>query len=166
MLRRAAVAIYDIPRIDNEWGTSTSQLLRGQLSEKWCKSDAALMMEDLQIGGHYYLAASASPSEEYLKAHSKCCEDRCTAEVEKGTYVTRHAPGCKQTTCETDTCYGSDGFASVGEPPGNFLDAILGIIDRRGTPIIIWDERDHKVTTREYNVKRDMKPKCVAVSHV
>ena len=37
-LRRAAIAIYDIPRMRNEWGTATSSLLRERLSGKWCKS--------------------------------------------------------------------------------------------------------------------------------
>lgn len=168
-LRAAALKIYDIPRMGNEWGTGTSSLLREILGKKWCKSDAALAMEDLQIDGQYYIAASPDRSEEYLHAHKSCSEGRCTSKVKEGMYETKHAPGCEKTNCKIDFCYsshGNDGNVDLEKSPSEFEAKMIQIIDRGGTPIIKWNDAGGDITTIEYNDAMGLKPKYVAISHV
>jgi hypothetical protein len=169
-LRAAAIKIYDIPRMRNEWGTGTSSLLREILGKKWCKSDAALAMEDLQIDGQYYIAVSPGRSEEYLQAHKSCGEGQCTSKMKAGAYETKHAPGCETTNCKIDFCYGSydnDGDVDLEKSPSEFEARMIQIINARGgTPIIKWNEAGGDITIIEYNDAKGLKPKYVAISHV
>jgi len=187
-LRAAAISIYDIPRMGNEWGTGSSPLLRDILGKKWCKSDAALVMEDLQIDGQYYIAGSRSPSQEYLDAHSGCDESKCNSKVEEGTYDTRHAPDCSNKDskeCPIYFCYGTrtdgkGGNADDWPVPSKFEEELIRIItaDRTikagetinikavGTPIITWNEEQKEVAIVEYNEDKGLNPNYVAISHV
>jgi hypothetical protein len=189
-LRAAAISIYDIPRMVNNWGTGSSSLIRRILGHKWCKSDAALVMEDLQIDGQYYVAASPSSSQEYLDAHSECDESRCRSKVEEGTYKTKHAPGCNKdsTGCPTHFCYGppargnGDGADDWLNPPDSpkFEQDLIRVITAGGAvkagetfdiglvgiPIITWDEEKEEVAIAEYNEAKGLKPGYVAISHV
>lgn len=189
-LRAAAISICDIPRMVNNWGTSSSSLIRRILGHKWCKSDAALAMEDLQIDGQYYVAASRSPSQEYLDAHSECDESRCRSKVEEGTYKTKHAPGCNKdsTSCPTHFCYGppargnGEGADDWLDPPDSpkFEQEMIRVttaggavkagetfdIGLVGIPIITWDEEKEEVAIAEYNEAKGLKPAYVAISHV
>jgi hypothetical protein len=168
-LRSAAIKIYDIPQMGNKWGTGTSSLLRKILGQKWCKSDAAMAMEDLQIDGQYYIAASPSPSKEYLQAHSSCGEGRCISTVEEGTYETKHTSGCEKINCNIGFCYsshGNDGDVDLGDSPSKFEKELIQIIARGGTPIIKWNEVNCEIVIIEYNNAVGLKPKYVAISHV
>ncbi|KAF3931325.1 hypothetical protein ABW19_dt0206135 [Dactylella cylindrospora] len=187
-LRNSAISIFDIPRMGNEWGKASSTLVRGILSEKWCKADAALIMEDLQFDGQYYIAAGSSPDEAYLKFHSPCVEGQCRSKVDETQYYTRHAPGCTSEAtgeCLVSICYGKpesgkgDREADWPEPV-QFEKDVVNVITCHGavtegrevdltmigTPIIIWDEEKQEVQVAEYNESRGLTPPYIAMSHV
>ena len=130
------------------------------------------MMEELHIDGQYYTALTESPGQEYLAAHALCTPHKCTARVDEGTYVTKHADYCDQ-KCPTDLSYGgnlsiADGAAEMEEeePELDFVHSVVRIIRRGGWPIIYWDEKNSRILTGEYNQALGKTPKYIAISHV
>ncbi|KAL4990675.1 hypothetical protein BDW68DRAFT_153686, partial [Aspergillus falconensis] len=156
-LRQAAITYWEIPRLGDQWTAGSSRILKAALQEKYCASDVALMMEDLPIDGHYYLAAGEGRGLAYLDAHSECSEARCVAKMDEKTYVTLHAPGCVDSTCRVS-------FA--GPSSTAFIESVVKVIDNGGTPIIHWDQNRKCLAVDEYNPNRGLEPRYVAISHV
>jgi hypothetical protein len=156
-LRQAAIQYWQIPRLGNEWTSGSSRILKAALEAKYCRSDAALILEDLPIDGHYYLAASEGHSTAYLHAHSECSEVRCVATINEKTYVTQHAPGCFDAICRVSF---ANSCLSV------FIESVVKVIDGGGTPIIHWDKDTKHLTVEDYNPKKGLEPRYVAISHV
>lgn len=162
-LRRAALDINGIVGMPDQWSTGTSATLKGLLEEKWCRSNATMMIVDFDVDGQYYLAATDGPGDEYLKFHASCSSERCVAKVDEISYVTKHAPDCVDDECKT-------AFAKEGT--NSLLDEVVKILDRDGTPgnpvtpLILWNDDKHTAAVTEYNPKEGLNPQYVAISHV
>ncbi|KAK3353866.1 hypothetical protein B0T25DRAFT_581540 [Lasiosphaeria hispida] len=92
--------IYGIVNSSFRWSTGTSATLKGLLEEKWCRSDATIMVVDFNIDSQYYLTAADSPGEDYRNAHAWCSAERCIHKLDESKYMNRHAPGCVDQECE------------------------------------------------------------------
>lgn len=141
-LRRAAIDIWNIPRMGDEWTTGSSATIKTKLMSRWCKSDATQLMEDFQIDGQYYLCGGLDPPSSYVEIHSDCTEERCRAKVNEDKYVTKHAPGCDSKECRVNFAKG---------PSEDMIDSIVDIIQRDMTPVVIWNPKTLELSVTEHN---------------
>ncbi|KUL81574.1 hypothetical protein ZTR_09851 [Talaromyces verruculosus] len=156
-LRTAAITYFRIPSLGPNWTTGSSRMLKAALESKFCRSDAALILEDLPIDGHYYFAASEGRDLTYLRAHEQCSDAGCFATINEETYVTRHAPKCSDEKCKT-----------LFERPclTSFIESVVRVIDGGGTPILYWNEERRQLRVDEYNPMKGFNPFYVAISHI
>ena len=169
-LRQAARHIYDKPATGEKWPIANSLILYHRIQRKWCKSDAAMIMEDFDIDGQYYIAAADGQTLESLDAHYACTNNSCEAKVADGTYVTRHADTCT----EKDDYEPEPRFLGHVSPsyearsPATLREAIGDIIDASHLPFIRWDFEQRGLATfgHERRQAGTGVPPFIAISHV
>jgi hypothetical protein len=111
------------------------------------------IMEELPVGGQYYLAVTRGPPEAERLIHSNCKDYECIPKpIDESTYETKHFTG--ERCCE----------------PGPVPTDVLDIIKRNGTPNVSWIQatKDRKcgLTVTEHNINENRTPKYIAISHV
>lgn len=156
-IRQAAMEYWKIPRLGTYWTSGSSRILKAALEAKYCRSDAALFLEDLPIDGHYYLAAGEGRNTAYLNAHSKCSEARCVASINEKIYLTQHASGCSNARCKLS-------FANPWS--SKYIESVIKVVDGGGIPIIHWNKDTKRLTVEAYNPAKGLVPRYVAISHV
>lgn len=171
-IRKAAHQIYARRDEISRWPITNSETLRLRIQRKWCPSDAAMIMEDFDVDGHYYVAAAESHSLEYLDKHIRCTEDACNAKVEDGTYVTQHVDGCAVDDYQAEVPF--EGYAGPGyaENPTTSVEAVRNIMLLKHFPFVMWKPDRGGLAVAGY-AKNDYlgsgafrTPPYVAISHV
>ena len=169
-LRKAARLIYNPSGKSERWPVTNSKLLYLRIQRKWCKSDAAMIMEDFDIDGQYYIAAADSHSLDSLDGHYSCTDHSCEAKISDGTYVTKHVDACSGDDYEPVPNFVGQVYPSYGKTPQSLREAIIDIMDARHLPFLRWDSEQHGLATyghEEDSYAEDNKtPPYVAISHV
>jgi hypothetical protein len=170
-LRKAAFSIYNKPGNGDRWPITNSMLLYQRIQRKWCKSDAAMIMEDFDIDGQTYIAASTGHSLEELDRHYACTDHSCEARVADGTYTTQHDPECHEDDYEPEPKFIGHVYPEYGKSPVSLREAIMHTMDAGHLPVLRWDSEQKGLTT--YGHQRDLYsedsskvPPFVAISHV
>ena len=171
-LRTAAHQIYGVTGKSERWPISNSRILYLRIQRKWCKSDAAMIMEDFDIDGQYYIAAAESHALESLDSHYACTDHSCKATISDGTYVTKHSSDCEaQDDYEPEPAFAGLLNPDYGKTPASIRDAIKLILDAGHLPVLRWDYDQRGLVT--YGHERDIyyeegskTPPYVAISHV
>ena len=173
-LRTAAHQIYGKRCPEGlRWPTANSEILRMRILRKWCRSDAAMVMEDFDIDGQYFIATAKGRSLEALDKHYKCTEDACHAKVEDGTYVTRHAEGCSGEDVHSEVKYVGHLGPKYDQEPKSLVEGVRKIMDRSHLPYVVWNHELHGIATSGYAKNLSLglgkgfrTPPFVAISHV
>ncbi|KAF2197073.1 hypothetical protein GQ43DRAFT_444557 [Delitschia confertaspora ATCC 74209] len=171
-LRKAAFTIYNKPGKEDRWPVTNSMLLYQRVQRKWCKSDAAMIMEDFDIDGQNYIAAAQGRSLEDLDAHYACTDHSCEAKITDGTYETQHDPECQdENDYEPEPKFLGHVFPEYGKSPKSVREAIMHIMDSGQLPMLRYDFERKGLTT--YGHQKDLYsedasaiPPFVAISHV
>lgn len=147
------------------WPRSRSELLYRRLQQKWCLADVTTAFVQLDIDGHYYLAASSGLPIKELDNHSKCVPERCMYDYDLNMYVTRHAGSpWHHSGCKTTIQYGGQLGPERGQK--DWVDAISRIIDKNAIPIALWVKGLRTLWSVEYHLTGKRTPEYVAISHV
>jgi hypothetical protein len=170
-LRKAAFAIYNKPDKDDRWPVTNSLLLYQRIQRKWCKSDAAMIMEDFDIDGQNYIAAAMSRTLEELDGHYACTDHSCEARVADGTYTTQHDPECHEDDYEPEPKFLGHVLPGYNKSPASLRESIMHIMDAGHLPMMRWDTEKKGLTTYGhqkdmYSEEGDKVPPFVAISHV
>jgi hypothetical protein len=169
-LRKAAFAIYNKPGNENRWPVTNSMLLYQRIQRKWCKSDAAMIMEDFDIDGQTYIAAATGRTLEELDRHYACTDHSCEARVADGTYTTQHDPECHEDDYEPEPKYVGHVSPIYSKAPLSLREAIKCTMDAGHLPVLRWNSEQKGFTT--YGHQKDSYldsaevPPFVAISHV
>ncbi|KAF2234098.1 hypothetical protein EV356DRAFT_533150 [Viridothelium virens] len=171
MLRKAARSIYNRPKNGERWPVTNSEILRLRIQRKWCRSDAAMIMEDFDVDGQYYIAAAESQPPEKLDTHYACTDQSCEAKIADGTYVIQHARGCVGDDYEPIPKFLGHLEPTYGKSPDTVRQAIMDIYDAQDLPFLRWDFEQHGLVTFGHKEDRyaegaDKIPPYVAISHV
>lgn len=172
MLRKAARQIYNVTGKEERWPVTNSNILHLRIQRKWCKSDAAMIMEDLDIDGHYYIAAAESHSLESLDSHSACTDHSCEAKISDGTYITKHTSECEaQDDYEPEPKFVGHLNPDYSKTPTSIRDAIKSILDAGHLPVLRWNYEQRGLITYgheryTYSEEGSKTPPYVAISHV
>ncbi|KAI1330423.1 hypothetical protein F5Y16DRAFT_363096 [Xylariaceae sp. FL0255] len=169
-LRKAAYSIYNKPK-DERWPVTNSRLLYQRIERKWCRSDAAMIMEDFDIDGQYYIAAATGRTLEELDGHYACTDQSCEAKISDGTYATQHDPECQENDYDPEPRFAGHKFPELEKEPTSVRDAIKGIMDAGQLPVLRWDAEQKGLTTYghekdSYSEESSKCPPFVAISHV
>lgn len=170
-LRRAAFSIYKRPN-DERWPVTNSSLLYQRIQRKWCRSDAAMIMEDFDIDGQYYIAAAKGRTLEELDGHYACTDQSCEAKISDGTYSTQHHPDCQEDDYDPEPKFAGHVFPKIETNPTSVREAIKGIMDAGRLPVLRWDTEQKGLTTyghQEGTYSEEESSTCppfVAISHV
>lgn len=173
-LRKAAHKIYKNKDELSRWPITNSKMLHLRIQRKWCPSDTAMIMEDFDIDGQYFIAASNSHSLEDLDRHYSCTNEACSAKIDEGAYVTRHAEGCQDEKDHPDEIPFA-GFLGPGydENIKTFVDGVKSIMTRNHLPSVIWKPDQGGITLNGYAKNEYLgsdqgfrTPPYVAISHV
>ncbi|KAF2815443.1 uncharacterized protein BDZ99DRAFT_196198 [Mytilinidion resinicola] len=170
-LRKAAFAIYNKPGNGDRWPVTNSMLLYQRIQRKWCKSDAAMIMEDFDIDGQNYIAAATGRALEELDRHYACTDRACEARVADGTYETQHDPNCHEDDYEPEPKFLGHVYPEYGKSPASLREAIKDTMDAGHLPVLRWDSEQKGLTTyghRKDSYEEDSAkiPPFVAISHV
>lgn len=170
-LRKAALSIYNRQSKDGRWPVTNSLLLYQRIQRKWCKSDAAMIMEDFDIDGQYYIAAAQGRTLEELDGHYACTDHSCEAKVADGTYTTQHDPECQEDDYEPEPKFIGHVAPEYGKSPATLRDAIKHVMDAGHLPVLRWDSEQKGLTTyghQEYMYSEGSSkvPPFIAISHV
>jgi hypothetical protein len=171
-LRKAAFSIYNKPDTVGRWPVTNSRLLYQRIQKKWCKSDAAMIMEDFDIDGQNYIAAATGKTLEELDGHYACTDHSCEAKIGDGTYETQHDPDCHEDDYEPEPKFVGHVFPEfASKSPESLREAIKHTIDAGHLPVLRWDAEKKGLVTYEHekNTYSEEGPKCppfVAISHV
>ncbi|KAF2787006.1 hypothetical protein K505DRAFT_288686 [Melanomma pulvis-pyrius CBS 109.77] len=170
-LRKAAFSIYNKPGSEERWPVTNSMLLYQRIRRKWCKSDAAMIMEDFDIDGQNYIAAAMGRTLEELDRHYACTDHSCEARVADGTYTTQHDPECQEDDYEPEPKFIGHVFPEYGKSPGSLREAIKHTMDADHLPILRWDAEKRGLSTYghqkdSYSEEETKVPPFVAISHV
>jgi hypothetical protein len=170
-LRKAAIAIYAKQGYEHRWPITNSRLLYQRIQRKWCRSDAAMIMEDFDIDGQNYIAAATGRTLEDLDAHYACTDHSCEAKVADGTYTTLHDPECGEDDYEPEPRFLKHEYPDYGKNPTALREAIMHTMDAGNLPVLRWDTEQKGFTT--YGHQKDAfeeesskTPPFVAISHV
>ncbi|KAI7969580.1 hypothetical protein EIK77_005865 [Talaromyces pinophilus] len=145
--------------------TARSVVLQRRLERMWCLADASMLLDEMKVDGHYFLAASPSPGEEYMQEHSACTRRSCRFAFDENFYETKHADyPWHSEGCRTQAPYG--GHIGSGNGEKDWEDTVCGIIGREAIPIALWNPRLRNLWSAEYHLKGPKKPDYVAISHV
>ena len=172
MLRKAARQIYNVPGTEDRWPVANSKILHLRIQRKWCKSDAAMIMEDFDIDGQYYIAAAESHSLESLDSHYACTGHSCEAKISDGTYIIKHSNDCEaQDDYEPEPKFVGHLNPDYGKGPTSIRDAIKNILDAEHLPVLRWDREQRGLFTyghdrQAYPEEGSKTPPYVAISHV
>jgi hypothetical protein len=169
-LRRANYSIYNETN-DERWPVTNSPLLYQRIQRKWCRSDVAMIMEDFDIDGQYYIASATGRTVEELDGHYGCTDQSCEAKISDGTYVIQHDPECHEDDYDPEPKFAGHVYPELGKSPASVRDAITGIMDAGCLPVLRWDTEQKGLTTygHEKDVYSEDSSKCppfVAISHV
>ncbi|KAH7130562.1 hypothetical protein B0J11DRAFT_578091 [Dendryphion nanum] len=170
-LRKAAFSIYDKPGKGDRWPVTNSRVLRQRIQRKWCKSDAAMIMEDFDIDGQNYVAAATGRTLEDLDAHYACTDHSCEAKVADGTYETRHDPDCYGDDYEPEPAFLEHIFPGYEKNAVSLREAIQHIMDNGHLPVLRWESERRGLLTYGhqkdlYDEEASKVPPFVAISHV
>jgi hypothetical protein len=170
-LRKAALSMLDTPIKDGRWPVTNSRLLYQRIQRKWCKSDAAMIMEDFDIDGQNYIAAATGRTLEDLDAHYACTSHSCEAKITDGTYETLHDTECQENDYDPEPRYIGHVFPNYDKTPNSMREAIKHIMDAGHLPVLRWDAERSGLTTygHEKAMYTEQAPGCppfVAISHV
>ncbi|KAI1123846.1 hypothetical protein F5Y10DRAFT_251009 [Nemania abortiva] len=170
-LRKAAYSIYGKPANEERWPVTNSALLYQRIQRKWCRSDAAMIMEDFDIDGQYYIAAATGRTLEELDGHYACTDQSCEAKISDGTYATKHDPDCHEDDYDPEPRFAGHVFPELGTNPTTMREAIKGIMDVGRLPVLRWDTEQRGITTYghekdAYSEDSSQCPPFVAISHV
>ncbi|KAJ4300844.1 hypothetical protein N0V90_002932 [Kalmusia sp. IMI 367209] len=170
-LRKAAYTIYNKPGKEHRWPVTNSLLLYQRIQRKWCRSDAAMIMEDFDIDGQAYIASAESRSLEELDDHYNCTDHSCEAKVGDGTYETKHDPDCQEDDYEPEPKFLGHVFPDYGKNPSTVRESIMHTMDAGQLPVLRYDvERKGLVTygheKQSYSEDASKTPPFVAISHV
>jgi hypothetical protein len=171
-LRKAARQIYNVSGKEKRWPITNSRILHQRIQRKWCKADAAMIMEDLDIDGQYYIATADSHSLESLDSHYACTDQSCEAKISDGTYVTRHSSECEaQDDYEPEPRFLGHLGPDYGMTPTSVRDAIKNVLDAGHLPVLKWDHEQKGLATygherSTYSGDASGTPPYVAISHV
>ena len=171
-LRQAAFAIYNKPPKEGRWPVTNSMLLYQRIQRKWCKSDAAMIMEDFDIDGQNYIAAAQGRSLEDLDAHYACTDHACEAKIADGTYETQHDPECHdENDYEPEPKFLGHVYPEYGASPKSVREAIMEIMKAEQLPMLRYDFEQKGLTTyghqkNLYSDEASKVPPFVAISHV
>ncbi|KAF2435512.1 hypothetical protein EJ08DRAFT_341201 [Tothia fuscella] len=148
-----------------------SMLLYQRIQRKWCKSDVAMIMEDFDIDGQYYIAAAVGRTLEELDRHYACTDHSCDARVADGTYTTHHHPECNEDDYEPEPKFLEQVFPKHGKSPASLREAIRHTMDAGHLPVLRWISERKGLTM--YGQQKDLYsedsckvPPFVAISHV
>ena len=171
MIRKAAHSIYNKPKKRERWPVTNSRILHQRIQRKWCRSDAAMIMEDFDIDGQYYIAAAESHPTEKLDTHYVCTDHSCEAKIADGTYVIQHAKGCAGDDYDPIPKFLGHVEPSYGKSPDTTRQAIMDIYDALDLPFLRWDFEQRGLETfghkeDHYAEGADKIPPYVAISHV
>jgi len=145
-----------------------SATLYKRLERKWCLSDATRAEDEMEIDGHYFLAASPGLSENDLDNHINCTRDRCHYEYDEKMYVTKHAPPpWHKVNCKPAIWGGQFGGKQKLGKAKDWIDSVCKLIKVDVIPIALWDPSGD-LRTVEYHKEpgSKLKPPYVAISHV
>jgi hypothetical protein len=170
-LRKAAYSIYNKPDNEGRWPVTNSMLLYQRIQRKWCKSDAAMIMEDFDIDGQNYIAAATGRTLEELDSHYACTDHSCEAKVADGTYTTKHDPECHEDDYEPEPKFLGHVSPEYSESATSLREAIKHIIDDHRLPVLRWNSEQRGLTTYghqkdAYSEDSSKVPPFVAISHV
>jgi len=174
-LRKASFIIYDKRGIENRWPVTNSLLLYQRIQRKWCRSDAAMIMEDFDIDGQAYIAAAPSRALDELDSHYACTDHSCEARVSDGTYVVKHDPECHKDDYAPEPKFLGHKFPEYGKSPVSLRDAIKDVMTANHLPVLRWnsnpDPEQAGFTTyghrkNSYSEESSKVPPFVAISHV
>ncbi|KAF2501715.1 hypothetical protein BU16DRAFT_205795 [Lophium mytilinum] len=170
-LRKAAYAIYNKPGNGDRWPVANSMLLYQRIQRKWCKSDAAMIMEDFDIDGQNYIAAAQGRTLEELDRHYACTDRSCEARVADGTYETQHDPECHEDDYEPEPRFLGHVFPEYGKRPASLREAIKHTMDAGHLPVLRYDAEQKGLRTYghlkdSYSEESSKVPPFVAISHV
>jgi hypothetical protein len=170
-LRKAARQIHNVMGKEERWPVTNSRILYLRIQRKWCKADAAMIMEDLDIDGQYYVAAAESHSLESLDSHYACTDHSCEAKISDGTYVTQHADGCEtHDDYEPEPKFVGHLSPDYQKSPASLQDAVKDVLDAGHLPVLRWDYEQRGLATyghERFTYSGEGKtPPYVAISHV
>jgi hypothetical protein len=171
-LRKAAFDIYKKPGNDDRWPVTNSILLHQRIQRTWCKSDAAMIMEDFDIDGHVYFAAAKGRTLTELDRHYACTDHACKAKVADGTYITKHDPECHDPDdYDTEPKFLRHVCPGCSESPASLREAIKHTMDIYRLPVLRWDSEQKGFLTYghqkdSYSEDSSTAPPFVAISHV
>ena len=171
-LRKAARQIYNVPGKESRWPVTNSRTLYQRIQRKWCKANAAMIMEEFDIDGQYYIAAAESHSLESLDNHYACTDHSCEAKLSDGTYSTKHATTCEsQDDYEPELKYAGHINPQYEKTPTSIRDAVKVILDAGHLPVLRWDTEQKGLSTYgherfTYSEDSAKTPPYVAISHV
>jgi hypothetical protein len=170
-LRKAARQIHNVMGKEERWPVTNSRILYLRIQRKWCKADAAMIMEDLDIDGQYYIAAAESHSLESLDSHYACTDHSCEAKISDGTYVTQHADGCEtHDDYEPEPKFVGHLSPDYQKSPASLQDAVKDVLDAGHLPVLRWDYEQRGLATyghERFTYSGEGKtPPYVAISHV
>lgn len=171
-LRKAARQIHNVTGKEDRWPVTNSRTLYLRIQRKWCKADAAMIMEDLDIDGQYYIAAADSHSLDSLDSHYACTDQSCEAKISDGTYTTKHALTCENhDDYEPEPKFGGHVHPDYGKSPTSVRDAIKHVLDAGHLPVLKWDYEQKALSTYgherfTFSEEGSDTPPYVAISHV
>jgi hypothetical protein len=170
-LRKAAYSIYNKPGKETRWPVTNSLLVYQRIQRKWCRSDAAMIMEDFDIDGQAYIASAESRSLEELDNHFNCTDHSCDAKVGDGTYDTKHDPECHEDDYEPEPSFLGHVHPDHGKKPTSLREAIMDTMDAGLLPVLRWDSDRRGLFTfghekQSYSEDASKTPPFVAISHV
>jgi len=170
-LRKAAYTIYNKPGKEHRWPVTNSLLLYQRIQRKWCKSDAAMIMEDFDIDGQAYIASAESRPLEDLDGHYRCTDHSCEAKVGDGTYDTKHDPECHEDDYEPEPKFLGHIAPDIGTNPSSVREAIMNVMEKKLLPVLRWDGEQRGLNTyghekQSYAEDASKAPPFVAISHV
>jgi hypothetical protein len=147
-----------------------SEILCKRLERKWCLADATRYEDDMDIDGHYYLAASPGLPQEELDNHFDCTRDRCHYNKDEKLYVTKHAPAPWHHDSEGPAIWGGQFGGILREQKGgiakDWVDSVCKIIAADAIPTVLWDAGGQRYYTVEFHKRGKLRPPFVAISHV
>ena len=148
-----------------------SATLYKRLERKWCLADATKIEDEMEIDGHYYLAASPGLSEDELDHHINCARDRCHYNMDEKLYVTKHASAqWHHANCKPGVWAGQFGGSQKMGKATSWFDSVCKVLqaDSYSIPLVLWSAGQKKFLTVEYHTDENskLKPDFVAISHV
>jgi hypothetical protein len=170
-LRKAAYNIYNKIGGDVRWPVTNSRILYQRIQRKWCRSDAAMIMEDFDIDGQAYVAAATGRTLEELDRHYACNDHACEARVADGTYTTQHDPSCHEDDYESYPTFLGHQFPVYEKTSSSLREAIKNTMDNGHLPVLRYDSEQKGLMTYghqkdSYGEESSKVPPFIAISHV